>query len=431
MAINPNGPNSKDDINAFSQKAEKFVDNAFLGLGSSLSVKDVLGGSLYEKRTGRTVSEAILLTELIDNLDNPILKGLAQDTISTLSNWFEDPEILCCLIQGIWAMYASSNSGTLAQLQKDGTGLADSNFAKWLDVVIAVVDLIIAFLGSGIKKISTLIPDLITEIMNGIVGAILLVLQEVLFALRDSFINAILQEIDSAKDGALNMSNIWAKCIPFYQLLDVLRKYISDYGLFAELFEKIKGFVSGLVNKFSFFKASDFPQNIKDLEFLYWFRDLLIKLKQAALNFDLCVFYGAAPAAGLVSEQEPDGRGLGKPVRPWDPSNPKTDLNGPNIQGLKIAADGTILQNTETQREQMRDTIPLITNSSTRVFLNKYYGYPLDVVDNIITRASSADSVRGTDINSAHESNLNADCPNSPSPENTVLWALRIRNRNL
>lgn len=431
MAVNPNGPNPNNEVDRFSQTVENLVDNAFGGLGRSLTVRDVLGGSILNRGLEKGVGKDSfgLLSELINKLDRPILKNLALDTITVVSGWFTDPEVLCCLIQGIWAMYAATYSHTdLAKIQKKGIGIADTDFAKWLDVLIAFVDLIITFLSSDLKKISIMIPDFIKEIMNGVVGAILMVLQEVLFALRDSAINAILQEIDRAQDASLDMENIWAKCIPFAQLLTVLKKHVHDYGLFAELFTKIKGFVSGLVGDFGYMKALDFPKNVADIEFLYWFRDLLIKLKQAAINFDLCVLYGDAATSGPIPDETPRRIGQGDVVTATV-NNPRITRNNPSeVQGFKVASDGTILQD---KRPLIDNSIPILSNSSIRTFLNKYYGIPMNMVDNVLTGSSSAESIQGSDINSANISALNADCPNSPAPEEIVRWALRVRNRNL
>ncbi len=426
MTIRANQANSNEDVSNFSQNAEAVVESSFGRLGK-LSVKDVLGFSTLERKLGKNVGEVILLDELINNLDRPILKGLLMDTIGVVSTWFEDPEILCCLIQGIWAMYAATYSNTdLAKLSRDGAGLADTDFVKWLDVLIAFVDLIITFISSDIKKISTMIPDFIKEIANGVIGAVLLVLQEVLFALRDSAINYIIQQINRAQQIPLDIENIWAKCIPFAQLLDILKKYVSDHGLFAELFIKIKGFIAAKVGDFGYMKKLDFPKSVNDLEFLYWFRDLLIKLKQAAINFDLCVFYGSAAPTGAVANEIPpspeDEQRVGLPKEQTRRPNPN------EVQGIKVTSDGTILRDADGGR----DRIPLLANSSVRTFLNKYYGYPLAVVDNILVGSSSADSIVGSNINTAANiSSLNADCPGAPMPQETVKWALKIRNRNL
>lgn len=429
MAVNPNSANSLANIESYSQAVMDGVGTAFGKLGT-LTVSDVLGGNILnrslEKNLGTNTS--MLLESLINDLDRPILKGMLLDTITVVGNWFEDPQILCCLIQGIWSMYAASYSNTdLAKIQTQGISISDTDFAKWVDLLIAFVDLIITFIGTDLKKISIMIPDLIKEIMNGVIGAVLLVLQQVLFSIRDSAINAIIKSIDHAADSSLNMKTIWAKCIPFAELLDVIKKYISDYGLFAELFEKIKGFVSGKVGDFGYMKALDFPKNVKDLEFLYWFRDLLVKLKQAAINFDLCVLYGAE-VPGTKKEVP-----LGTPysIVPSDIQEKYVRPLVPAMQGIKVASDGTILQDKDTQKEQRDNTIPILSNSSIRTFLNKYYGFPLDVVDNLLTGSSTADSIHGTNINAGNLSAINADCPNSPSPEEIVKWALRVKNRNI
>jgi len=433
MAINPNTPNSISDINRYSQAVADGVDAAFGRLGR-LTVKDVLGGNILDRSLQRNLdgkTTSVLLESLINDLDRPILKGLLLDSITVVGGWFDDPKILCCLIQGIWAMYAATYSNTdLARLQREGIAIADSDFGKWLDLMIAFVDLIITFIGTDLKKISIMLPDLIKEIMNGVIGAILLILQQVLFAIRDSAIAKIIEEIDRAANEGINMSTIWAKCIPFAQLLDVIKKYITDYGLFAELFEKIKGFVSGKVGDFSYTKALNFPKSAQDLEFLYWFRDLLIKLKQAALNFDLCVNYAASPGgnAGIVPP-DPDDSGLGDGGGDGGGGGGGRDV--PTVPGLKLGPDGTILSNRDTQQEQRDNILPVLSNSSIRGFLNKYYGLPLDVVDNLLVGASPADSIQGTNINAENLSAVNADCPNSPSPEEIVKWALRIKNRNL
>ena len=418
MATNSYSANSNDDIDRFSTGLENAI-----GKVGNLTVKDVLGISMYEQVTKKTVDESIILKDLIKNVDNTILKSLAMDTISVLSNWFNDPETICCLIQGIWAMYASTYSNTeLAKLQKEGASLADSNFAGWLDSIISFIDLIIVLLTTDMKKISFIIPDFIKEITNTVISAILLVLQETLFAVRDSLIRRILNEIDDLSQE----NNIWSKCLPFQQLINVIKRYVNDYGLFATLFEKIKGFVSNKVGEFGKLKDFNLPKNVKDLEFLYWCRDLLIKLKQATLNFDLCVKYSNSPNGGLADKDDtPTPNILGT----FNSSTGSiTRPNPSEVQGIKITANGTIL---EDKASLANNSLPILANSSTRLFLNKYYGLPLDVVDNYITTTTSNDHIQGTNINSTNLSDINADCPNSPRPQEIVQWALRVRNRNL
>lgn len=408
MPLNSNTPNSSQDINRFSKGVENFLDSV-----GHTSIQDVLntGRSAFGKEK---INSRSVLNEIVASVDTPLLKNLAKDTLTVLSNWFEDPQTVCCLVQGLVGLH-SATTNTLSD---------DTNFMAWLDILIAFVDVIIVMLTSNIKKLAFFIPDLIKEIMNGVIGAILLVLQELLFAIRDSLINELLRAIDSDE----LEDHIWAKCLPLAELIAVLKKYINDFGLLSQLFELLKGYVGKLVGDFGYMKALDFPNNIKDLEFLYWFRDLLLKLKQAVLSFELCYLPQFNATGGIVPTPV-----LGGMVRLAEGNSPQTEGKGSPaaVQGVVIAADGTILQDTNSLK---KNSVPILTNSSIRGFLNKYYGYPLDVIDRLLVGSTSKDNIQGSNINSENPnrvSDLNADCPNSPNPADIVKWALRVRNRNI
>jgi len=386
---------------------------------ANLSIKDILSYTGRVSPTSLSVvyvmDRAIILQEMMSKVDNVLVKGLAKDLIAVLTNWFEDPEVPCCLIQGIWATYAAAHQNTKLEFS-----IADTGFVKYLDVLIAFIDFIISLLTSDLKKAISFTPDILKEITDSVMQAIIAVLQEVLFSLRDSMINGLLQQMD----GMLDNSSIWAKCLPLQQLLNVLKKYVNDYGLFAELMEKIKGLVAGKFNAFSFMKELNLPENTMNLEFLYWFRDLLIKIKQATINMELCVAYSYTPVGGTSSLN--DSNVDDALNNHGDTAN--VDGSGQDAaQGIQVLSDGSIL----TDKNAKSNNISTISNSSIRTFLNKYYGYPFDVLDNMLTTSTSKDSIIGTDINSDVISNVNADCPNSPSPEEIVNWALRVRNRSL
>lgn len=410
MAIDNQKPNSKADIESATRSIDAIMDS----LQTPGSIQEVL--NIATTALGKEgVKIRPMLQEMVNNVDRPILKDMAQEVVTVMSNWFEDPRTLCCLVQGLFTFFEASTTRTT---------LENTDFAKWLDILIAFVDLIIVFLTSELKKIAFAIPDFITEIVNGVIGAILLVLQEVLFAIRDSVINILIEEF-SYRTRHFEM---FTKCLPLSELIEIFRKYISDFGLFAELFEKIKGYVGSIVGDFGYMKALDFPKNIKDIEFLYWFRDLLVKLKTAALSFDLCFLPqsnglgepgSVTPAVGVETSINPN--------LPTELGLRKTPVNA-SIQGISITADGTILQDKATATGS---SLPILTNSSVRAFLNKYYGHPLDVVDSILVGPTSADSVQGTNVESAGGNLYNADCPNSPDPYEAIRWALRVRNRNL
>jgi len=359
-----------------------------------------------------------LLFKLVNDIDRPILKGLVDDALTVLSNWFEDPEVVCCLIQGLWAIYAKSI--------KEGDfkiGLNETEWAKWIDLLISFVDLIIVFLTNDIKKFVFFIPDIFKELMNGVMGAILLVLQEVLFTLSDSLINGLISTIDKA--GTRDTDSIWAKCLPLNDLLRILKKYFSDYGLFADLFAKIKGFISGKVSGFSANKKFNLPLQAHDLEFLYWFRNLLIKIKQAAISFDLCVSYEYKVGDGNSITDPTSTNQLG-PLSTLitDPGKSLTSAQG--LDGLAYTSDRSILIDRNKWKE---GRIPLLSNSSIRNFLHDYMGYPYDKVDMIITGSFPSDNITGTNINSDRFSNLNADCPNTPDPNSIIKWAMGLRDR--
>lgn len=411
MATNQNDANSKLDL----EKVTKSIDAMFEHLKTPGSIQEVLNITRTAFASKTNVQIRPMLSEMVNNIDRPLLKGMAQDVVTVMSNWFEDPQTLCCLVQGIFSAF---NVSTDQRLQ-------DTDFGTWLDIIIAFLDIVIVLLTSNLKKLSLAIPDFLKEIMTGVVGGIILVLQEILFAIRDSLINELLKIFnDATKEG-----HLWAKCLPLVELIEILRKYINDYGLFAKLFEMIRGRIGELVGDFGYMKALDFPKNVKDLMFLYWFRGLLIKMKEALISFDLCFIpqTNAIPDPELSQITGALGTGGGSTYSPvtGNVGIPKAG-NPALIQGINVTPDGTIL---EDKTSLFKNSVSVLTNSSVRGFLNKYYGYPLDVVDALIVGASSKDSVQGT-LNGGNL-DLNADCPNAPSPAETLKWALRVRNRNI
>jgi len=417
MAINSNSPNSNADIIAQNQGR---IDDTLTAISNAPgSVQEVLKAASVSFANYKATSRP-MLDNMIAGVDKPILRAMSQDVVTVLTSWFENPQLLCCLVQGIYGLFLSSTATKdLSDAAKD-IAKAQTDFNKWIDFVIVFVDVIITILGSKVKKLSFAIPDFIKEIMDGVIGAILMVLQELLFAIRDSIINDLLNEIE--RQAQYGQNSIWAKCLPLSQLLEIIRKYVSDFGLFAELFEKIKGYIGAKVGDFGYMKAFDFPNNIKDLEFLYWFRDLLVKLKAAMISFDLC----------FLPQTSSTGTNLNTPqVLPGNPTTPNSVLQSgattdpASVMGVTVGADGTILQ------DATKNTLAVLTNSSVRGFLNKFYGYPLDVVDALIVGGTGADSIHGTNITSSNPSNLNADCPNSPTPAAIVQWALQVRARNI
>jgi hypothetical protein len=409
----PNNANSQLDVNQFSNGVEDVINRA-----SNPNITTILN------TPGRILSDRMsLLRETVNKVDKPILKQFANDMLSVLVSWLDDPEVLCCLIHGIWSAYASQNDITGNDPRGQLT-LADSDFGKFLDMLITFVDFIIILLTDDIKKLTFFIPDVIKEIFSAIMGAVLLVIQETIFSLRDSVLRVIFDWMDEWDN-----NGTWAKCLPLKHMIDVLKKYVHDYGALAELMGKIKGFVSGMKGSWSK-KLEAVVPNAKDLEFLYWLRDLLIKLKRAVLNFDFCVDYEFVPATGTPSDigiKEMDRSATLNKFR-----NPEYDNVGdPNSQqGYTIGADGTILVNKDAVANTANGNyIPRVSNSFLREFIHSQYNLPYDVIDNTLTRGTAADHIQGTNVTSSNVDTIVSRCANTPTAQETLRWMLNLRDR--
>lgn len=352
------------------------------------------------------------INDIIDNIDIPILKNLALDVANTLSSWFDDPQVMCCLIQGLWSIYATDK-------MQNNQKVSNTDFADYLDMLITFIDVIQVIATNDIKKFVVLVPDILREIMYGVMGSILIVLREMMYGLRDSSIACIIKWANNSYAG-IDKTSVWSKCLPLHQLINIIGKYLDDYGLLANIEEKIKGYIGSMTKKFNLSKKAELPEKTRDIEFLYWLRQLLMSMKESSLSYDLCIVNQySVPMENPQNDSEDNNDNDNEQI---------LDNNGYSIKpsnlGIKMSSDGTILVD-----KQAMDTLPLLSNSSIRGFMNKYYGYPLDVVDSLLVGASSKDSIIGTDINSDRISDLNADCPNTPSPPDIIKWAIRLRNQ--
>lgn len=329
---------------------------------------------------GRNLAHRVaLLRTSVNDIDQPLLKSFANDILGLMSTWFQSPETLCCLVQGIWAMYVDSH-------HLKGDELSLDKFSDFLDSLIAFIDLIITFLTDDIRKLVSFIPDFIKEIMDGVMGAILLVIQETLFILRDSVLNTILEWIDSVK---IDKKNIWARCLPLAQLLNIIKKYISDYGILAKLMDKIKGYTSGLRAKWSLIKNNgNLIPNIKDLEYLYWLRDLLFKLKKATINFDLCVDYQYIPdPLYTVSNQT---RNVAAVQDTINHSTGGSANDGVTADVLSLD-DGGLAINESSNPNSTGKWRARISKESITQFGTNYLGLSREVMENAYTRSTSMD----------------------------------------
>jgi hypothetical protein len=369
---NPKGPNSNKEQLQLSQILDIGADKL-----QNVSINDLTLGS-----TSRFLAErSKLLSSTIGLVDKPILKGLATDMINVMSGWLSNPETLCCIIQGLWSIHTDSNKTYTLQ---------DTKFGDFLDSLIAFIDLIIVLLTQDIRKLVIFFPDFIKEIMKMVMGAILLLIQETLFAVRDSVINTLLEWLRSKSNTG---DKIWAQCLPLSQMLKIIQRYISDYGIIADLMEKIKGWVSGQKSD-----ASDLAKvlpNIKDLEFLKWLRDLLVKLKQATINFDLCVeqeFFpnDVVPALTGSTNNDPITIATGQQLI----RGPVPIAAIPNIMSFdngQIAVNGSKIPVGDQTPDQLGKWRSRISQDSIVTFGEKYMGIPREIMENAYTKISDQD----------------------------------------
>jgi hypothetical protein len=424
MAINNQDANSPSSTLNFSSSIDAIPSTiSSLNLSSILGV-DILNNAITKVGSKSPVS---LLDETINNIDTPILKDLCLETLGVLKGWFTDPQTLCCLVQGIWASYLASNKPTKGfNLKVTEIHIKNVSFAQFIDLLITFIDLIIVLLTNDMKKFSFFMADFLEEIADAVMGAVFLVIQETLKSIKDSLLGEIIIWIDKAKGSVTGTDNIWAKCLPLDQLFNVIKKYVSDYGMFAKLMDWIKSLHAKQIGFKGFGGAKELLANVKDLEFLYWFRDFLVKLKQALINFDLCVGYDYIPEVISSSSDKTIDSNNPSPFPP--PNGEYGQLSDPTKNtGFQVAADGSILL--DKNMMSTAGTITAITNAQMKPFLVKYMGYPSEVVDNMIAGSTSMDHIQGSNINSTNPSNIAADCPNSPDPASILNWVYSIRYR--
>jgi hypothetical protein len=354
-----------------------------------------------------------------NNKINPILTSFANELLGVLSSWFEDPKVLCCLVQAIFTAYLSQNNLSHTKFYKfvkNNYKLSETGFADFLDSLITLIDFIIILLTDDLKRFIFIIPDIIKIIYDAIMGAIILLIQETAFALRDSVIKMILQWIDE-----IDTDQTWSKCLPVKQLLNVIKKYVNDYGILAKILEVTSGWIHGKTKNWSIGK--NLVPKARDLEFLYWFRDLLVKLKRATLNFDVCVDYEFVPKPDSTAEAVSGNNRYVSDVMSAERNN-VGDLNQQG--GYTIASDGSVI--VDRDKVVNGDWIPRISNDFIREFAHKEYGLPYEVIDNTLTRGTSADSIQGTLVNSAVPGTF-SKCVDAPSAEDTLKWILNLRSR--
>ena len=417
MPISQQGPNPQsvtDNIESLSNLIERSVDSV-----DGLSLQSLYSESAGRTQTGKFLRErATMLRGLVNEIDKPVLKGFATEMINTMAGWFEDPEVLCCLINAIWTSYQSTKNQSGKQGLAYNLQVADTDFGAFLDTLIVFIDFIIAFITRDLKTLVFFIPDFIKEIFGTLMGAILLILQETLYTIRDSVLQSILDWIDESVEA----DALWAACLPMQQFIDIIKRYVSDYGLFAEIMAKIRGWLSGKKIKWRM-QAEQLVPTTKDLEFLMWLRDLLVKLKTAVINFDLCVEYAYVPDNNYAGDPN-DPAPIVVPPPPLDSDDAIVNSDAPAEKRVPviIGDDGRTVTISDTD-SRIKDSdlknnrlhngtyISRLSNDSIRNFVQNNYGFSGNVVEQALKRTTDG-------------------CPGFPGDQDLKSYLDRIRNRN-
>jgi len=418
MAANQQQANP-NSINQDIESVTRIIDQADDAI-NNLSLQSLYSTTAGVTPAGRYLSErAVILRGLVNEIDKPILKSFATEMLNTMAGWFNDPEVLCCLINAIWISYQSTINPKNQETRE--LIIADTGFGKFLDKLLVFTDFILAFISRDLQAIIIFIPDFIKEIFGALMGAILLLLQETLYTIRDSVLQSIMDWIDESDDA----SKLWTKCLPFQQFLDIVKTYVSDYGLFDEIMDKIRGFLSGKKSYWS--KQADIVAQNKNIEFLKWFRDLLINLKRAVVNFDLCVEYAYIP----------DNKYAGDPDDPSDTNaadiilDPDLGLVNPEVlakqrvpiivgddnKTITLSDTDSRIRFTQTTDERNRQAqngtyIARLSNDSIASFIKNNYGFSGDAVEQSMKKATDG-------------------CAGFPGGQDLKNYLDRIKNRNI
>lgn len=280
MPIENKQPNSQQSVqNQLSELADSFSDVSFNGVQNVINLAK-----------GSQLDAIGYLRGLTENVDKPIFKALASDMINILGSFYASEEVVCCLIKNLIQMAQSGSiiDNKKKQVQEflEGKDLevSDLGFVSTLDSLIFIVDTIINIMQINISDFVLPSLDFAKLISDTIVGMIIVAMQEIVFTLRDTTISWLVEAL-TRRVG----DNAWVKCLPFMDFVNIIKRYMHDHGLLDRLFKLINGKIGATHAQFNSPFKNDFPKNVKEIEFLKWLRDVLIKLKNASLNLELCV----------------------------------------------------------------------------------------------------------------------------------------------
>ncbi len=409
MALNSKRPNSeKDVLDNVTKFADSLGNTSFGGLNDLVSI------------TNAAQLDAVsLLRRLTEDIDRPLLKVFANDLLNFLGSFYGSEEAMCCLIKNL--LIAVGAGETIGQWQnavkkfkKNLTGeeldvendykitVSELAFVKTIDEMIFVVDTVIVFLELDVQDVIFPIVDFSHLLSTAVLGMLIISMQEIIFTLRDTAISWVIDSlVKNVGDGS------WIKCLPFMNFTRILRRYVHDYGFLDRLFGMMNGFIGEKFKKLEMYKKLDVVENVRMLEFMKWLRDLLVKLKNASINWELCVdlSFDTDPDKDKTEVESVYGDFITNFL------TGKITLGDPNDNlNITLGDDNTILKDTVEpiiDGKNVGNFRPP-SNSEIRNFLVNSLGMSADQADQMTGSTNARDNVQGT--LSRNPNKINNDC---------------------
>ncbi len=438
MPLPTNIANKQKDM---QDKVSNFADN--LGNTSFQGVQDLIGIATDSKL------DAIgYLKRLTNDVDIPVLQPLLNDLVNVLGSFYTSEEVLCCLIKNLLVTTKLGQAiedakkklkdelDRLSDKEKAAIVLgsiddpvtmltfsvAELGFIDTIDQLIFIIDTILGIMGTSVSDIMIPELDFAKLISDSIAGMICIALQEIIFTLRDT---AIAWIVDALTKNVGNQS--WVKCFPYLSLINILREYIHDYGLLDKLFKLVEGFVGGKHAQFSKYLKAKYPKNVKDMEFLKWLRDVLIKIRNAAISWEFCVdlnFDSTDADEKTQVEQEINDNILEDDHKKKVTGKPDDNIN------TTLGDNNTILINGDIQNQINNDKVGDFrppSNSEVNTFLVNHMGVSKDLADQL-TGLTDRDNVQGSLSSDPHKTNSDCGYVLSPSDLDSQIRKLLRSN---
>jgi len=381
--------------------------------------------------TGRQGDLISLLEGLTEDIDKPLLKGLATDLIDVFNSLYIDEDVICCLIRNLLLQLGAEtflNSlqdyvKFMSEKHLDGIHIDKGNFqlfvnetefGKAIDRQIALIDIILTFMTLDLSE-ELVAPtlDFIREISEAAVGFLCIAMQEIVYTLRDSTINWIIDKIDEKQDPESIM-----KCLPYLDFMSVMKKYINDYGMTDKLLALVNGYIGEQHKKFKKFltdkkndKKNDkkdkdgntVPHNLKMIEFLKLVRGIFVNIKESVVSFEFCAFLSELPEFTQDDIDKQDSNPFYRYIRNQTFNQP----NNANITANNIVFgdDNTILRNSTTDSaadSTKYNNTKLAVDNELRSFLRNYMGISSDKADQMLTA--------GIDNNDGNANKISNNC---------------------